>query len=306
MSAVVGGVAGALVGLGILLVALGIPWFRSVRLADRIAPYLVEAPSSSRLLAPALPAGRGRGAGGTARRLGAWLDRKLGADAGIVRRLERAGRAPDPVGYRAEQVVAGLAGAAAGLVLAGLLWVARTSNPLALAVLVVVCGVTGALAMDWRLSQQVSRREALITLELPTVAELLVLSVTAGEGIAAALERLARTSTGALAQELELVVADVHSGVPLTQALDGLSRRVALPAVSRFVDGVVIAIERGTPLADVLRAQATDAREAGRHQVIAEGGKREIRMMVPVVFLILPVTVLFAIFPGMSMLRLDL
>ena len=37
-----------------------------------------------------------------------------------------------------------------------------------------------------------------------------------------------------------------------------------------------------------------------------EGGKREIAMMVPVVFLILPVTVIFAVFPGLTTIRLGL
>ena len=32
------------------------------------------------------------------------------------------------------------------------------------------------------------------------------------------------------------------------------------------------------------------------------GGKKEIAMMVPVVFLVLPVTVLFAVFPGIAYL----
>ena len=36
------------------------------------------------------------------------------------------------------------------------------------------------------------------------------------------------------------------------------------------------------------------------------GGKKEIAMMVPVVFLVLPVTVLFAVYPGLAVLSLDL
>ena len=35
-------------------------------------------------------------------------------------------------------------------------------------------------------------------------------------------------------------------------------------------------------------------------------GKKEIAMMVPVVFLVLPVTVLFAVYPGFAFLRLGL
>jgi tight adherence protein C len=59
-----------------------------------------------------------------------------------------------------------------------------------------------------------------------------------------------------------------------------------------------VAVERGTPLADVLRAQAMDVREAGRRRLLEIGGRKEIAMMVPVVFLILPVTVVFALYPG--------
>ena len=36
------------------------------------------------------------------------------------------------------------------------------------------------------------------------------------------------------------------------------------------------------------------------------GGKKEIAMMVPVVFLVLPITVVFAVYPGFAVLSLDL
>lgn len=63
-------------------------------------------------------------------------------------------------------------------------------------------------------------------------------------------------------------------------------------------------VERGTPLADVLRAQAQDVREAARRALMEAGGRKEVAMMVPVVFLILPVTVVFAVFPSIAVLSL--
>jgi tight adherence protein C len=59
-------------------------------------------------------------------------------------------------------------------------------------------------------------------------------------------------------------------------------------------------------LADVLRAQAADVREAGQRALMDTAGKKEIAMMIPVVFLVLPVTVLFAVYPGFAFLRLGL
>jgi tight adherence protein C len=49
----------------------------------------------------------------------------------------------------------------------------------------------------------------------------------------------------------------------------------------------------------VLRAQAGDVREAGKQALIEAGGRKEVGMMLPVVFLSLPVTVLFAAYPAL-------
>jgi len=96
----------------------------------------------------------------------------------------------------------------------------------------------------------------------------------------------------------------VRTGVPLAEALRDLADGTRVAELRRFADGIAIAVERGTPLADLLHAQAHDIREAGRRRLIEEGGKREIAMMVPVVFMILPVTVVFAVFPGIVAIRL--
>ncbi len=56
----------------------------------------------------------------------------------------------------------------------------------------------------------------------------------------------------------------------------------------------------------MLRAQARDVREAGRRALLEAGGRKEILMMVPVVFLVLPVTVVFAVFPSLATLRIGL
>jgi tight adherence protein C len=83
------------------------------------------------------------------------------------------------------------------------------------------------------------------------------------------------------------------------EALDGIADRTNLTPLARFVDGIAVALERGTPLADVLRAQAIDVREARKRSLLEIGGRKEIVMMVPVVFLVLPVTVVFALYPGL-------
>ena len=156
----------------------------------------------------------------------------------------------------------------------------------------------GVILRDNRLSSQATARERQILAEFPTVAELLALAVAAGEGPVSALDRVVQRSGGELSHDLAVVLAEIRTGEPVAAAFDRLAASTGLPLVSRFATGVAVAIERGTPLADVLHAQAADVRESGRRELIETAARKEVFMMAPVVFLVLPVTVLFAFFPG--------
>ena len=140
--------------------------------------------------------------------------------------------------------------------------------------------------------------------EFPTIAELLALAVAAGESPVAALDRVVRRSGGELSSDLGRVLAAVRTGEPVGAAFDRLAASTGLPLVARFAQGVAVAVERGTPLAQVLHAQAADVREAGRRELIEVAARKEVLMMVPVVFLVLPITVLFAFWPGVVGLHL--
>ena len=307
---ILGGLAGLLLAAGLLLVLARVPLLRGVELADRLEPYLDQAPRQSRLLFEALDrAGRG----GLARALApvlargaALLDRVLGGRESVTARLLRSGSPADVEGFRVQQLLWGIAAAALAAVLGSLLWWTRGASVVALAGVVGCAFLAGVVVRDELLSRAARRRERIILAEFPSVAELLALSVTAGEGTVQALERVTRLSRGELAGELELSLVQARTGASLPEALHGMSQRTGLAPIVRFVDGLVVAIQRGTPLGEVLRAQAADAREAARQSLIEEGGRREISMMIPVVFLVLPVTVLFAVFPGASLLRITL
>jgi tight adherence protein C len=242
---------------------------------------------------------------GTVAALADRADRLLGGTASVRRRLDQAGRGQTLQQFRAEQVAWAGAGLGIGLVLAALAAVTgATTTPIAFLVVGAVLAVAGVLARDQLLGAQVRRREQRMLAEFPTVAEMLALSVSAGEGAAGALDRVTRLSSGELSRELGRAVADARTGTPLVTALEAMAARTSLPALARFVDGMAVAVERGTPLAEVLRAQAADVRELGRRELLEAGGRKEIAMLVPVVFLVLPVVVVFALYPGLVTLRL--
>ncbi len=200
--------------------------------------------------------------------------------------------------FRVEQVLWGLVGFGATAALSVLVALRSPGRTVPLLVLCAVAFASGVLLRENRLTAQVAERERRILAEFPTVAELLALSVGAGEGPVAAIDRVVSRSRGELSAELGAVLADIRTGTPVGAALDALARRSGLPVVARFAEGMAVAVERGTPLAGVLHAQAADVREAGRRALIESGARKEVLMMVPVVFLVLPVTVVFAFWPG--------
>ncbi|MEO7131328.1 MAG: type II secretion system F family protein [Dermatophilaceae bacterium] len=304
----VGATLGLVLLSGFALIVAGLPANRQPRLDQRIEPYLRDTPRPSRLLEKPRPA---RGPFGLGELIapylqsgGAVVERVFGGAPSVIRRQLRAGQPADVERFRAEQVLWGLAGAGLGLASTLLLALsARSLSVVSLVMLVILGGIGGLVARDYALSRSAAKREQRMLTEFPTVAELLALAVSAGEGAIGALERVCRLSHGELSDELRRCLADARAGANLPTALQGLASRTGLMSLSRFVDGIVVAVERGTPLAEVLRAQAQDVREDGRRHLMEAGGKKEILMMVPVVFLILPVTILFAVYPGFSLLN---
>jgi tight adherence protein C len=300
-----GVVLGAFAGLGIWLVVDRLLASRHTSIAVRVAPYLRDIPSATSQPSDAPPTSAFAAVfGPLVRRAADVVERILGGSTSVVRRLVRARLPMTLHDFRISQAVWGLVAFLVAAVPSSLI---ALRSPERAVPLMVMCGCAfalGVLLRENRLTAQVSRRERRILEEFPTIAELLALAVAAGESPVAALDRVVTRSSGELSADLRDVLAEVRTGTPVGRAFDGLATRSGLPAVSRFAEGIAIAVERGTPLADVLHAQAGDVREAGRRALIESGARREVLMMVPVVFLVLPTVVVFAFWPGLVGLRL--
>ena len=301
--ALIGALVGGLAAAGLLISVFATPPMRRTTLSDRIAPYLTDAARPSRLLT-------GPASGGTASavsRLTAplvrdavrFIDKVLGGRASVERRLAALNSPLTVDQFRIEQVLWGAFGAAAGAAVGLLAVYFGQSNPLILVLLIMASAAGGVLGRDWWLSQSVGKRDEEIIAEFPVVAEMLALAVTAGEGPMSAIDRITRLAQGPLVDQLAGVLAETRSGTPFLTSITHLRDKTRLEPLARFLDGMAVAIERGTPLADVLRAQAADVRALGKRQLLESGGRKEIAMMVPVVFLVLPITILFALYPGL-------
>jgi tight adherence protein C len=298
-----GALVGLSLGLGLWLLFVATQAMRTPRLAERIAPFVRDASGQSQLLAEdrVTPFGiLGKILAPITGDLATIVDRFLGGQRAVRRRLAALGLSQSVDSFRIEQVIWGIVGAIVGILGSAVLFILNGSIPLIGALLLTITGlVTGVLGRDWWLTRQVKARENAMMAEFPVVAELLALAVTAGEAPIGALDRVTRLCRGELSREMRVALAEARAGMSFSTALQALTERTTLDSLARFVDGIIIALERGTPLAEVLRAQAADVREASKRQLLATGGRRELLMMVPVVFLILPITVLFALYPGL-------
>jgi tight adherence protein C len=160
------------------------------------------------------------------------------------------------------------------------------------------------LFFEKSLDRKVSKHRNRIESDFPGVIEMMTLALSAGETPLSVLERVSSRGSGPLAEEFSKVIGDVRTGVPFSNSLDSMSRRVQSNTVRRFVDALVIAVNRGAPLIEVLHSHAREARDNQRNRVLEVAGKSEISMMIPVVFLILPISILFALWPSLSNLNL--
>jgi tight adherence protein C len=298
--------AGTVSGIGMFgLILAGRRLLGSGRpsLESRVAPYIRDVPTRAPLWSPRAPSDSVLTAAAAVlapslAQAGIGLQRVVGGGPSTRSRLERAGSDLSLEQFRVSQVV--WAGVAFGVTLLfGLLGPALQPGR-AFPWLLLCFGIAGlgAMARDNRLTRQVTDRERRILADFPVVADLLALSVAAGEGPVSALERVVSTCGGPLSEELARVLADSRTGTSIGEALDALARRTGLPVVARFAQAIAVSMARGTPLVDVLAAQAGDVRESARRALIEAGARKEVVMMVPVVFLCLPVTLLFAFYPG--------
>ncbi|WP_343234344.1 type II secretion system F family protein [Microbacterium salsuginis] len=311
MVRVIGGVAGEVAYAVVLGTALGVgvclllslaPRWGAPSLARRIAPYIRDVTDPRGLDVTTGPGYDPTLAWAVLQRRFA---RVIGGDEAVTRRLQRAGWTMDAARFRGRQLAWAVVGlAVGGALVVGLVLLGRGSP--ALGLLPPLAAVGGAFACDAWLTRASRARVGRIEEELPTVLEFLALCLSAGEGILDSLRRVGDVGAGELTAELRGVVVAVGTGSPLSESLGRMAARLEIPALSRSVDQLVAAIDRGAPLAHVLHAQALDAREDAKRGLIERAGRKEIYMLVPLVFLILPLSVLFAVFPGIFMLRLGI
>lgn len=199
------------------------------------------------------------------------------------------------------RLLAGWAGAFVGLLLAqGDLFLTGARSVPGLAAAGTAAGVLGLNA--W-ISTRRERRSRLLHQELPIIADSLALGVLAGESVANAVTDFAHRAGGVGAEELRVVIDAYRRGEALTEALNAAAAVSAHPDAGRLYRLLADAHDTGGQLASSLTELAVDYRAELSRELTAEGGRRAVAVYGPILALMLPVTLLFLIYPTLTGLR---
>ena len=170
----------------------------------------------------------------------------------------------------------------------GLLFWAGTGGGATGALFMLVSAVGGFILPTYVLSVRARRRRDLVQSELPDALDLLAVSVEAGLGFDAAIQKLTEHMEGALIDELSLSLGEMRIGESRQDALKKLSSRVDSPELSSFVRALVQADQLGISLGKILRVQAVDTRLKRQAAAEEKAMKAPIKMLFPTVVFIFP------------------
>jgi tight adherence protein C len=159
-------------------------------------------------------------------------------------------------------------------------------------------------AMGWyfpyvRVQRRARLRIERIDREVPELVDLLVTTVEAGVGFAAALQLASRSIEGPLGQELRLALREQSLGLTPEEALRNLSLRVDSPATRAFTQALVQGESLGVSIGAILRDLAIDMRKRRRQAAEERAQKTPTKILFPLVVLILPAMFIVTLGPVM-------
>ncbi|MEA2483319.1 MAG: tight adherence protein [Thermoleophilaceae bacterium] len=225
-----------------------------------------------------------RNRGGFTRRLTKAVPARLKPPLDLAARLDAAGSPGNlkPADFMAIKALTALGATPVGAAMA-------TAAPGRLgALLTIIAPLAGFFAPDLHLRKRRNERIRATRRDLPGLLDLLRVAVDAGMAPSQALAAVAERSAAPLAAEWGMAAAQVRLGVPLTEALDTLTRRLPAPELEAFAAALRRATRHGAPLSDTLAAQARDARLARRRRIEEEAAKAAPKIQLVVALLLVP------------------
>lgn len=156
------------------------------------------------------------------------------------------------------------------------------------AVFGLLLGTLGYMLPVMWVGTRIQARKSEILRALPDALDLLTISVEAGLGFDAGLAKVVEKWDNALTYEFGRVLAEVRVGKLRREALRDMAERVEVPEVKSFVAAIIQADQLGASIGRILHVQAAQMRMKRRQRAEETAQKAPIKMLIPLVFLIMP------------------
>jgi tight adherence protein C len=153
------------------------------------------------------------------------------------------------------------------------------------------------LPLLW-LRSKISNRQTEIIKSLPDALDLLTITVEAGMGFDAAIQKVAEKWNNELSKGFTKVVQEMRLGIPRREALKNMDTSMGVPDVTTFVAAIIQAEQLGVSIAKILRIQSEQMRNKRRQRAEEMANKAPIKMLFPMVFLIFPALFIILLGPA--------
>ncbi|KJS88565.1 MAG: hypothetical protein JM58_00750 [Peptococcaceae bacterium BICA1-8] len=148
--------------------------------------------------------------------------------------------------------------------------------------------IFGYIIVDMYLNIRINYRQTEMTKGLPDVLDLLTVSVEAGLGFDAALQRVVQKTKGPISIEFSKTLQEIKMGKQRKEALRDLGFRTGVEDLNTFISAIVQADQLGVSIGNVLRIQSEQMRSKRRQRIEEKAMKAPIKMLIPMVLFIFP------------------
>jgi tight adherence protein C len=154
----------------------------------------------------------------------------------------------------------------------------------------------------WRIPLILVRRRASsraleIEREVPNLIDQIVVMLEAGVSFSSSLQISAERLKGALGHEMRLALQEQRMGASLTDSLNHLRERVESSNLKSFARSVVQGERLGVSIGQVMRDLAIEMRKRRRQMAEERAQKTPVKLLLPLVFLILPTMFIVVLVP---------
>jgi tight adherence protein C len=161
------------------------------------------------------------------------------------------------------------------------------------------------LVLNWL----TKRRQEQIFLALPNAIDLLIVAIEVGQGLDAAMRRVAKElerNSRALCNELSLYNLQLQMGRSRSEALHDLGMRSGVPDMNSFAAVMIQADRFGASVAKTMRQLSESARRKRRQMAEERAQKTAVKLIFPLVLFIFPGIFAVLVGPAMILLMRDL